>query len=115
MSGKVISKFNDALNLYFGNGLLAQKGLPTVKMMADQLNLSTRYLSDMLKQETGKTAIELIHIFLVSEAKNLLKGSDNNIAETAYALGFDNLPYFSRLFKKEVGVSPNQYKKGVVN
>jgi AraC-like DNA-binding protein len=115
MSGKVISKFNDALNLYFGNGLLAQKGLPTVKMMADQLNLSTRYLSDLLKQETGKTAIELIHIFLVSEAKNLLKGSDNNIAETAYALGFDNLPYFSRLFKKEVGVSPNQYKKGVTN
>jgi len=115
VSGKVISKFNDALNLYFGNGLLAQKGLPTVKMMADQLNLSTRYLSDLLKQETGKTAIELIHIFLVSEAKNLLKGSDNNIAETAYALGFDNLPYFSRLFKKEVGVSPNQYKKGVVN
>jgi AraC family transcriptional regulator, transcriptional activator of pobA len=115
ISGKVVSKFNDALNLYFGNGLLAQKGLPSVKMMADQLNLSTRYLSDLLKQETGKTAIELIHIFLISEAKNLLTGSDNNIAETAYALGFDNLPYFSRLFKKEVGVSPNQYKKQVVN
>ena len=115
LSGKLVSKFNDALNLYFGNGLLAQKGLPSVKMMADQLNLSTRYLSDLLKQETGKTAIELIHLFLISEAKNMLKGSDNNIAETAYALGFDNLPYFSRLFKKEVGISPNQYKKQVVN
>jgi len=115
MSGKLVSKFNDSLNLYFGSGLLEQKGLPTVKMMADQLNLSTRYLSDLLKQETGKTAIELIHIFLISEAKNILKGSDNNIAETAYALGFDNLPYFSRLFKKEVGISPNQYRKQVVN
>ncbi|MDP9081953.1 MAG: helix-turn-helix transcriptional regulator [Bacteroidota bacterium] len=115
MSGKIVSKFNDALNIYFGSGLLAEKGLPTVKMMADQLNLSTRYLSDLLKQETGKTAIELIHIFLISEAKNILKGSDNNIAETAYALGFDNLPYFSRLFKKEVGISPNQYRKQVVN
>jgi len=115
MSGKVVSRFNDALNLYFGTGQLQKNGLPTVKMMADQLNLSTRYLSDLLKQETGKTAIELIHIFLVSEAKNLLTGSDNNIAEVAYTLGFDNLPYFSRLFKKEVGISPNQYKKQLVN
>jgi AraC-like DNA-binding protein len=79
------------------------------------LNISPRYLSDLLKQETGKTAIELIHIFLISEAKNLLKGSDNNIAETAYTLGFENLPYFSRLFKKEVGLSPNQFKKQVLN
>jgi AraC-like DNA-binding protein len=83
--------------------------------MAGELNLSPHYLSDLLKQETGKTAIELIHIYLVSEAKNLLKGSDNNIAETAYALGFENLPYFSRLFKKQVGVSPNQFKKQLMN
>ena len=55
--------------------------------------------------------MELIHIFLIAEAKNLFTGSDNNIAETANTLGFDNLPYFSRLFKKEVGISPNQYKK----
>ena len=115
LSGKVVSKFNKSLAAYFDNGLLQQKGLPSVTMMASQLNLSPRYLSDILKQETGKTAIELIHIFLIAEAKNLLTGSDNNIAETAYSLGFDNLPYFSRLFKKEVGISPNQYKKMILN
>ena len=83
--------------------------------MADQLYLSPKYLSDLLKQETGKTAIELIHIFLISEAKNQLKSADQSIAEIAYSLGFENPPYFSRLFKKEAGMSPVQYKKGIVN
>jgi len=115
LSGKTVSKFNDALAVYFANGWLQTKGLPTVAFMANQFNVSSRYLSDMLKQETGKTAIELIHIYLISEAKNMLKVADQNISEIAYNLGFENLPYFSRLFKKETGVSPNQFKKQVVN
>lgn len=115
LSGKTVSKFNDALAAYFASGELKLHGLPTVNMMAAQLNLSPRYLSDLLKQETGKTAIELIHIFLVSEAKNMLKGDNQSVSEVAYLLGFENLPYFSRLFKKETGLSPNQFKKNVVN
>lgn len=114
-TGKMVSRFNDALSAYFEKGYLLEKGLPTVKSMAAELNLSPSYLSDLLKQETGKTAMELIHIYLISEAKNLLKGSNNNIAETAYTLGFDNLPYFSRLFKKEVGISPVQFRKQIMN
>jgi len=113
--GKTVSRFNEALAVYFKNGALQLKGLPTVNAMAAQLNLSARYLSDVLKQETGKTAIELIHIYLVNEAKNLLKGENQNVSEIAYTLGFENLPYFSRLFKKEVGVSPNQFKRQLVS
>lgn len=115
LSGRMVSKFNGMLSVYLEQGKLQLEGLPTVHQMAEQLNISSRYLSDLLKQETGKTAIELIHIFLISEAKNLMKSSGNNIAETAYTLGFENLPYFSRLFKKEVGLSPNQYKKQLAN
>ena len=114
LSGSIVSRFNHSLKSYFDKGL-DEKGLPTVKGMAEELNLSSRYLSDVLKQETGKTAIELIHIFLISEAKNLIRSSENNIADTAYALGFDNLPYFSRLFKRETGMSPNQFKKQLLN
>src|SRR6185436_7559481 len=111
LTGRIVSRFNDILAAYFEKGDLQQKGLPTVKFVASELNLSSRYLSDLLKQETGKTALELIHIFLISEAKNLLMGADTTVAEIAYALGFDNPPYFSRLFKKEVGVTPNQFKR----
>jgi AraC family transcriptional activator of pobA len=112
--GKTVSKFNKLLATYFSNGGLT-KGLPTVNYMAEQLNLSSRYLSDLLKKETGKTALELIHIYLISEAKNLLMVADQSVSEIAYTLGFENLPYFSRLFKKEVGISPNQFKKQLYN
>jgi AraC family transcriptional activator of pobA len=115
LSGKTVSKFNDVLAAYFKNGLLLTQGLPTVNILASQLNLSPRYLSDMLKQETGKTAMDLIHIYLVNEAKNRLKGDYQSVSEIAYELGFENLPYFSRLFKKETGISPNQFKKQLVN
>jgi len=115
LSGRTVSKFNDLLSNYFEKNTLRDKGLPSVAEIASQLNVSPRYLSDTLKQETGKTAMDLIHIFLISEAKNLLKVKEQNVSEIAYSLGFENLPYFSRLFKKEVGVSPNQFKKVHLN
>lgn len=114
-NGKTSTKFNDILVSQFSGNQLQEKGLPKVKDLAANLNMSTRYLSDLLKQETGKTAIELIHIFLISEAKNLLRSTDSNVNEIAYKLGFENSPYFSRLFKREVGVSPVQYKKQHLN
>jgi AraC family transcriptional regulator, transcriptional activator of pobA len=110
LSGTTVSKFNNIMTSYFEKGLMEDKGLPTVNYMAGELNLSSRYLSDLLKQETGKTAIELIHLFLISEAKNLLTGTNFSISEIAYKLGFENPPYFSRLFKKETGMSPNQFR-----
>ena len=110
LSGKTLFKFNNALAAYFKNGLLITQGLPTVSALASQLNLSSRYLSDILKQETGKSAMELIHIYLVNEAKNRLTNADQNISGIAYKFGFENLPYFSRLFKKETDISPTSLK-----
>src|SRR5258708_306282 len=110
-SGTIISRFSVILRSYLESGNLQSKGLPTVKYMASELTTSTGYLSDLLKQETGKTALEHIHIFLIDEAKNRLLSTDNSIAETAYQLGFKNPPYFSRLFKKEVGLTPIEYKE----
>jgi AraC family transcriptional activator of pobA len=114
LSGVTITRFNKVLSDYFEKGLLETKGLPTVNAMAMELHLSPRYLSDLLKQETGKTAIELIHIQLINEARNRLKGEDKTVSEIAWSLGFENLPYFSRLFKREVGLSPNQFKKQAI-
>ena len=115
LSGRTVSRFNEVLAAYFKNDHLLTHGLPTVSALASQLNISPRYLSDMLKQETGKTAIDLIHIYLVNEAKNRLRTDIQSVSEIAYQLGFENLSYFSRLFKKETGVSPNQFKKHLRN
>ena len=83
--------------------------------MAPELHLSPKYLRDLLKQETGKTALELIHLYIISEAKNLLVAGDRSVSEIAYKLGFENPPYFFRLFKKEVGVSPKEYINQFLN
>lgn len=115
LSGTTVSKFTDELTVYFENGSFQKNGLPSVKYMAEKLSLSPRYLSDLLKQETGKTALEHIHIALVMEAKNLLISTNKTVAETAYELGFENPPYFSRLFKKEVGQTPTEYREQFLN
>ncbi len=115
LAGKTVTRFNQEMDAYVSGGLLAEKGLPTVSEMADRLNISSGYLSDLLKQETGKTALELIHIYLISEAKNRLHSENLSVSEIAYGLGFENMSYFSRLFKKEVGVTPNMFKKQSLN
>ena len=115
ITGKTVTKFNEEIDKYVASGFLSVKGLPSVHYLAERLNISPGYLTDILKQESGKTALEHIHIYLISEAKNQLKGEDHSVSEIAYALGFENLSYFSRLFKKEVGISPNTFKKQILN
>lgn len=115
ISGKTVSKFISEMDQYVSNGFLASKGLPSVQYMAEKLNISAGYLTDVLKQESGKTALEHIHIYLISEAKNQLISDNKTVSEIAYALGFENLSYFSRLFKKEVGITPVLFKKQILN
>ena len=95
----------------FASGDFYQAGIPSVERMASLLSVSPRYLSDALKAETGKTAIEHIHGFLIEEAKNLLLERNKTVAEVAYQLGFEYPQYFSRLFKAKVGVSPTAFQK----
>lgn len=105
----MLSRFKDVLNTYFDEGKLVNIGIPTIDWIAEQLKVSHRYMSDMIKAETGKTAIDQINLFLIDEAKNLLLAPDASISETAYSLGFEYPQYFSRLFKKKVGMSPKEY------
>ena len=115
LTGTVTTKFHELLQSYFETKMIRESGLPRVTSMAERLNLSPRYLSDVLKQETGKTALELIHLYIIDEAKNLLKEGRMNIAEISYSLGFENPTYFSRLFKKEAGVSPVYFRDQFIN
>lgn len=109
--GSLYLKITAILREYFSGGSMAPDGLPTVKKLASKVNVSVRYLTNRLKTETGKTAQKHIHMFLMEEAKNLIIGTDNTLSQTAYQLGFENPPYFSRLFKKEVGMTPTEFKE----
>jgi AraC-like DNA-binding protein len=85
-------------------------GLPTVKYLADAVNLSPGYLGDLLKKETGLNAQEHIHHFIIDEAKNILLNSNQSVSEIAFKLGFEYPQYFSRLFKQKTGTTPLEYR-----
>jgi AraC-like DNA-binding protein len=84
--------------------------LPTVKFLADKVRLSASYLSDILKKETGKTTLELIHLKILDLAKDKVMDTTKSISEIAYELGFKYPQHFTRLFKQKVGVSPNEWR-----
>ncbi|MFT3705618.1 MAG: helix-turn-helix transcriptional regulator [Agriterribacter sp.] len=106
----VLTKIEDALTNYFQSAHLSEKGLPTVKYLAEQVHLSANYLSDLLKRETGMNAQDRIHYHLIEEAKNLLLNSDKTVGELAFTLGFEYPQYFSRLFKSKTGMTPLEYR-----
>ncbi|MEM7130507.1 MAG: AraC family transcriptional regulator [Chloroflexota bacterium] len=108
--GSVVSQFTQILAIHFESGAFELEGTPRVEEIAQEMSMSSRYLSDALKAESGKTAIENIHLYLMDEAKNLLLEPQMTVAETAYKLGFETPQYFSRLFKKKVGLSPTAYQ-----
>lgn len=109
MSNDLLELFRQELGEYFQSGLLQEHGIPSIEQIADKLSVTQRYLSDTLKKETGKTTTEHLQVFLIDEAKNMLLAPNASISETAYQLGFDYPQYFSRLFKKKVGLSPKQF------
>lgn len=111
MSGEILSKFENILTEYFESGEFERQGIPNVEEIAKKLGMTPRYLSDSLKAETGKRALDHIHLYLLDEAKNILLRPNITVAETAYQLGFEYPSYFSRLFKKKIGVSPVEYQK----
>lgn len=110
VNSDTLSRFERILDGYFHSDLPQKQGIPTVKYCAERMNLSVNYLSDMLRKDTGKSALEHIQLRLVETAKEKLSGSEKSISEIAYELGFEYPQYFSRLFKKRVGVSPVEFR-----
>ncbi|WP_231373974.1 helix-turn-helix domain-containing protein [Aureivirga marina] len=105
----IVVQFEEILTSYFESKEVKTNGLLTVKYCANQLHLSPNYLGDLLKQETGKSAMDHIHYFLIEKAKTLLLNSPESISEIAYSLGFEQRQSFSRLFKNKTGMSPKEY------
>ncbi|MXO04456.1 AraC family transcriptional regulator [Flavobacterium sp. HBTb2-11-1] len=106
----IVAKAENIIKEYFNKSYLKKNGLPTVKYLADALHLSPNYLTDLLKKETGMSAQDHIHYFLMEEAKSILMNTDSSVAEIAYSLGFEYPQYFSKLFKTKTGKTPKEYR-----
>jgi len=82
---------------------------------AASLHISTHYLNECVKNTTGHSVSKHIQNRLVLEAKRLLYHSGKSVKEIAAELGFDDYPYFSRLFSKITGMTPLAFRNSVLS
>ncbi len=108
---KILSRLEELLSDCFDNEHLLTKGLPTVQQVAASLNISTRYLSSLLKQLTGQNTQQHIHNKLIEKAKEKLSTTDLSVSEIAYELGFEHSQSFSKLFKTKTALSPLAFRQ----
>lgn len=107
----IIVRFEHLLDEYFQGQVALTEGLPAVKYFADKVCLSPNYFGDLIKKETGKTAQEYIQCRIIELAKERILEGSQTVSQIAYELGFQYPQHFSRLFKKHVGYTPNEYKQ----
>ena len=103
--------FDDLLEKHFFD-IASQRSesLLAVADFAAALHVSSNYLSDTVKRETGKTPTQIIKERTILEAKSLLRNTQLTVSEVAYFLLFDDPSYFAKYFKAATGVSPSNFK-----
>ena len=106
----LLTRFETLLDDYFQSDKPQTLGLPSVAYCAGQLNLSANYFGDLVKKETGKSAQDYIQEKLIDVAKEKIFDTSKSISEIAYEMGFKYPAHFTRLFKQQVGQSPNEYR-----
>ena len=108
---EIIATLDKTLDQYFENEMGLQNGLPSVQHISRQLNLSQRYLSDMLRTLTGLNTQQYIQNKLIEQSKDLLSLTSLSVAEIAYKLGFEHPQSFNKLFKTKTKLSPLKFRK----
>jgi len=100
----IIEKSISFINKNYANPL-------TLDEVAEKSRLSKYYFCRVFKAKTGCTFKNFLNMKRIDAAKNLMKKKDMNVTEVCYAVGFNELSHFSRVFKKTVGILPSSYRK----
>ena len=106
----ILVRFENLLADYFSSDKAKTLGLPSVTWCAEQLHLSANYFGDLIKKETGSTALDYIQHKLIDEAKSRIFDNNKTINEVAYELGFKYQQHFTRLFKQKTGITPIEFR-----
>lgn len=115
VNNDILSRLEELLKTYFMGDKLLIKGLPTVNSIAENLNVTPRYLSDLLRNLIGLNTQQFIHEKVIEKAKEYLAKDELTIAEIAYHLGFEHPQSFNKLFKSKTSFSPSDYQKSLQN
>jgi len=106
-----ISQFEKLLkNYYSDNETETELLTPSISYFGQKMSMSSHYLSDLLKKETGKGIKDHINDMIVSKAKTILLNSNLPINQIAYDLGFQYPQSFTRMFKNRTGINPKEYR-----
>lgn len=110
-SSRISSLFLELLERQFPIENARQRfGLRSAADFANQLTIHVNHLNRALKETTQKTTSEIIAERILQEAKILLKHTDWNISEIAYSLGFEEPTHFNNFFKKNIQLTPRQFR-----
>ena len=109
---QLLTKLETLLNEWFQNSTNIANGLPTVKYVAENLNVSPGYLSGVLRSLTGMNTQQHIHAKLIEKAKEMLCTTTLSVSEIAYNLGFEHIQSFSKFFKVKTKHSPVDFRRG---
>lgn len=109
-SDEILTRLERLLDDYLSENNTAS-GSPTVQFIAQQLNLTPDYLSDMLRSLTGQTTQQHIHNKIIEKSKELLTTTNLSVSEIAYKLGFEYPQSFNKLFKKRTEISPSAFRQ----
>jgi len=105
----LLSRFENMLTKYLAQDPLTS--LPTVNKLAEELSVSSSYLSDMLRTVTGQNTQQRIHEKLIEKAKGILATTNLSVSEIAFSLGFEYSQSFNKLFKSKTNMSPLEYRQ----
>lgn len=104
-SSSVIDKAKDYISARYSKDI-------SLDDVSREVDISPYYFSKIFKEETGENFIEYVTNIRIAKAKELLQTSDLSIKEICGEVGYADPNYFSRTFKKNVGVTPTEYKEG---